>query len=127
MSAAHPLLTSNDVLAGGMGDAQASAVVVVGNADLAGVGSPPPPTRARLRTEDGAPELTCTVKVTVALELAANAVVLSQTMLGAVDVQVKALRVKGEAPLNVNPVGNTSTTRIVPAVAVPPVLLTTKA
>lgn len=62
----------------------------------------------------------------VALELAAGALGRSQTMLGAVTVQVKPLRVNGETPLNANPVGSTSTTRSKLVVAVPPELLTTK-
>ena len=123
------MLESDEVVLGEAGAGQAAAVAAVGGADLAGVGSPPPPTRAKFSRDEGAPELTCTVKVTVAVELAGSGVAAarSQIMLGAVTVQVKALTVNGYTPLKVSPAGNTSTSRTMADVAAPPTLLTASA
>ena len=91
VTAAHPVNGLATDVAGGSGAGQVVVVLpsVAGNTGL--VGSPPPPTRARLVTELGALAATLTLIVIVAVAPTAMAVVLVQTIFGGVETQVKPL------------------------------------
>ena len=115
---------SENVSAGAVGAGHCAAVMVLGRADLLGDGSPPPPTCARLTTEDGAVLKTFATNVMVAAALTGIATLRLQTMACAVLVQVKLFWTNGLLPLKARPLGMTSTTVTVPRVAAPPVFVT---
>ena len=91
VTAAQPLRALATDVAGGTGAGQVVVVLpsFAGKPGL--VGSPPPPTRARLVSELGAAAATLTLIVIVAVAPTGMAVVLEQTTFGGVEVQVKPL------------------------------------
>ena len=115
---------SENVSAGAVGAGHCAAEVVLGRVDLLGEGSPPPPTCARLTTEEGAVLKTLATNVSVAALLSGMATLRLQTMACAVLVQVKLFWTKGLVPLKAKPLGKTSTTVTVPTVSAPPVFVT---
>ena len=105
---------------------QAPAVAAVGAAGL--VGSPPPPTWARLVSVPVVPAPMFGVKVNTELPAAAIAVALVQVIVWPAAVQLQSAacappRVTAPAAM-VMPVGSTSTTAMIPLLATLPLLAT---
>ena len=122
VTAAQPVNGLELDVAGGIGAGHVEVVLPSFAGRVTLLGSPPPPTRPRLVIELGALAATLTLIVMVAVAPTAMAVVLVQTMLGGVETQANPL---GELKLaKLTPVGNTSTTRMVPVLGCEPILPT---